>query len=130
MNDRDWKTFFLVCANALGVGHATALHSRSWCSWTTFQRLNEDAGYWTAGLPREMDIADTHIKDGGVWGQPFSYAELAHIIVPQKFLWESVPGPDFTSGFREQDIKALSSALTEKGIGHRATDLVLEIKLY
>ena len=130
MNDNEWRTFFQLAANILGAGAAWAQASKSWCSWTTFPRLSDDAGYWTGGLPSLADIADTNIRDGGVRIQPFSYSELAHLIVPSRFLWESAPGPNYVSGIREQDINALSEQLSAVGIGHRLTNLVLEIKLY
>lgn len=130
MNNEEWKTFFQLGASILGAGAVAVQTSRSWCSWTTFRRLNEDAGYWTGGLPGIADIADTNIRDGGVWMQPFLYSELSHIIVPRRFFWESTPGPDYVSGIREQDIDTLSNRLTAVGIGHRLTDLVLDIKLY
>jgi len=130
MSDPDWQSFFLVCADFLGAGSARAAHSNSWCAWTTFRRLNEDAGYWTSGLPNRHDIADSYIKDGGVWGQPFLYSDLAHIIVPRQFCWQTEPGAAFSSGTRRQDLDGLSSKLSKAGIDHRLTSLVLEIKLF
>ena len=90
---------------------------------------------------------------------PDPYAELAHVVVPRKFYWEiviprkkiaerteelrprlaelddSLPshhgdGAYFAQGYRNQDIDALSFHLSELGVSHRKTDLVLEIKLY
>jgi hypothetical protein len=130
MSDELWEAFFLACADILGPGHACAPSSQSWCAWTTFTRLAEDAGYWTGGLPGAGDIGDAYVKDGGVWGQPFSYADLAHIIVPRTFGWMTDGSEPFRSGRRHQDIRTLSLRLNEGGIGHRMTDRVLEIKLY
>jgi hypothetical protein len=130
MTDEQWKIFFTVCNNVLGRGEFRALHSESWCSWTTFRRLNQDAGYWTCGLPNRGEYSDSHIKDGGTWGQPFSFQEIAHIIVPKVFYWETVAGPEFKHGTKMQDIDKLSEQLSRAGIIHRKTDLLLEIKLY
>ena len=131
MTDEQWNAFFIACADILGPGNWLALHSESWCAYTTFTRLNDDVGYWTMGLPSLEDIADTHIKDGGVWGQPCSFAHLAHIIIPRKFGW-STDGTDqpYRAGSRNQNIDTLSRRLSEQGILHRVTDLLLEIKLY
>jgi hypothetical protein len=86
--------------------------------------------YWTGGLPAEEDLADSHIKDNGVWGQPFSYKQLAHIVIPREFFWESNGGPDYKNGTKRQDLALLSSELNQANIPHRLTDIVLEIKLY
>lgn len=105
--------------------------SESWCAWTTYRRIGEDFGYWTSGLPALEDIGATGIADGGVWGQPFSYSELAHVVIPRTFYWESrTAAGQFESGLRSQDIDELSFRLSAAGVEHRATDLVLEIKLY
>ena len=130
MDSNDWKTFFLVCAEILGRGSSVAAQSDSWCSWTTFARLNEDTGYWMSGLPKQKEIADAGIADGGTWGQPFSYSDLAHVLIPRSFYWESSSENGFKSGVRKQDIDAVALRLQEQKINHRLTDLVLEIKLY
>lgn len=130
MDDRSWRTFFLSALKVLGAGERSLVETRSWCSWTTFSRLASDAGYWCAGLPRFENIGETHIADNGIWGQPFAYADLAHIVIPREFYWETPPGPDWTCGSREQDLEELSVLLNAKGLAHRQTDIVLEIKLY
>jgi hypothetical protein len=130
MDDKNWNLFFHACANTLGNGANIAANSDSWCSWTTFRRLKEDAGYWTAGLPNTADILVTHIRDGGVWGQPFSYSDIAHIVIPCEFYWESVSASGFESGTKYQNIETLVEKLHELGIQYRSTDLILEIKLY
>jgi len=105
--------------------------SESWCAWTTYRRIGEDFGYWTSGLPAIEDIGAIGIADGSVWGQPFSYSELVHVVIPRTFYWESrTAAGQFESGLRSQDIDELSSRLSAAGIEHRATALVLEIKLY
>jgi hypothetical protein len=124
MSPAQWKRFFEICTDTLGQGHSQLGHSQSWCSWTTFDRLREsDAGYWTHGLPHRKDICDAHIGDGGVWGQPFGYKDIAHFIVPQTFVRDD--GTKVT-----QDLATLASRLSAEGIPFRRTELVLEIKLY
>jgi hypothetical protein len=131
MENAQWKVFFLIAARILGPGDNVAFKSESWCSWTTFQRLKIDSGYWTFGLPRPNEIAEDHIKDSGVWGQPFPFSELAHIILPREFLRETPPGErPYRCEFKEQDLETLSRELERTGIVHRKTDLILEIKLY
>jgi len=122
-----WHAFFVTCAELLGPGDQHG----SWCAVTTFRRLADDAGYWTHGLPLKSDIAPTHIGDGSVWGQPFAYADLAHIVIPKTFIWERYEnGAWLECVSQTQDIKRLSETLDAKGINHRLTSLVLEIKLY
>ena len=115
----------------LGSGDPAAAKSNSWCAWTTFARLSDDAGYWTGGLPRESDIGTRGITDGGVWGQPFLYAQIAHVLVPAKFIRETgTATPQYSAGEVQQDLEALSAALNAARIAHRKTELVLEIKRY
>jgi len=71
-----------------------------------------------------------HIADGGVWGQPFSYQDIAHLIVPRRFYWESFSSPTFQSGHKEQALDALSRRLRERRIPHQLSDLLLEVKLF
>lgn len=130
MNPSQWRTFFELSIDVLGEGASLHLLSPSWCSWTTFERLNEDAGYWTSGLPMRTDHRETHIADGGTWGQPFLYSSLAHIVIPANFYWERVEPGAFENGRKSQDIGQLSVALDSANIPHRLTGLVLEIKLY
>jgi len=130
MNDAKWKSFFLICAERLGKGDPLASRSESWCAWTTFRRISEEFGYWTAGLPQVDEIRETFIADGSTWGQPFSYSELAHIVIPRTFYWESYSERGFESGLRSQKIDELSAGLLDTGIEHRLTNLVLEVKLY
>lgn len=127
MTTDEWHEFFLACSELLGPGDQHG----SWCAVTTFERLSDDAGYWTHGLPRKSDLGPTHTNDGGVWGQPFAYADLAHIIIPKTFGWERYENgvwQEYVS--QAQDIELLSEALNAKGINHRLTNIVLEIKLY
>lgn len=129
MNDGEWRGFFLAAARILGPGDVRH-ESPSWCSFTTFGRLEEDAGYWTFGLPAGEDIEAGWLRDGGVWGQPFRYRDIAHIILPRSFHWDVVVDGEWRSGVRTQDIRSLSGALRAEAIDHRLTELALEIKLY
>jgi hypothetical protein len=123
VTDAQWKLFFETCSAVLGKGHRMMKFSDTWCSWTTFRRLTEsDAGYWTAGLPNAEDIAEGHIRDGGVWGQPFQYSEIAHWIVPGKFIAD-----DGTA--KSQDIKRLSQTLKAASVPCTLSAGVLEIKV-
>lgn len=130
MDDAEWRNFFLICAEQLGAGDRLAAASVSWCAYTTFERLNEDAGYWTMGLPAAEDVQPWGIRDSGTWGQPFRFEDLAHVILPAKFYWERGQGPGWECGHRLQDLRALSAALQVGQVQHRLTDLVLEIKLF
>jgi|APLak6261663543_1056040.scaffolds.fasta_scaffold02601_3 hypothetical protein len=130
MTDIEWKTFFEVCAITLGTGSYRASESETWCTWTTFQRVNEDIHYWTSGLPNLDELEPTWIKDGGTWGQPFRYQEIAHIVIPSAFSWESKEGETWQMGKKLQNIEKLSHALTKAKIAHRKTGVIVEIKLY
>jgi hypothetical protein len=130
VTDDEWRRFFLLAAETLGRGNHRAIDSESWCAWTTFSRLTADAGYWTSGLLNPEEIGLINNKDGGTWGQPFPYQDIAHLIVPCRFYWERAQKGVFEDGEKTQDIDSLSQKLTAAGINHRKTDLVLEIKLY
>ena len=130
MNNQEWIAFFSTCNKVLGKGESKSHLSQSWCSWTTFARLNEDAGYWTSGLPNSNELQEEYLKDSGTWGQPFSYNEIAHIIVPRKFFWEDFSKKSYNSGIKEQDIDALSTELNKINIKHILGKYALEIKLY
>jgi len=95
--------------------------SETWCSWTTFGRLAaSDAGYWTAGLPNSANIGDTYIGDGGVWGQPFHFSDLAHLIVPGKFVTDD-------GVVKTQDIQRLSARLGALGVPHKLAAALAEL---
>lgn len=133
MTDSQWKTFFELCAKVLGPGGwHDAAQSTSWCAWTLFDRLDGDFHYWTSGLPAERDIADSYIRDHGVWHQPFLYNTLAHVVIPREFRWEAgdAGNDTYTHGKKRQDLDNLSKELSSAGIPHRLTNLILEIKLY
>ena len=126
----DLRKFLEVSTKHLGLNPCHAPRGWSWCSWTTFDRLGRDAGYWQAPLPLEVELLEEYVADGGTWRQPFGYTELAHIIVPRCFTWEVISAGAYESGVHHQDIVGLSERLTAEGIAHRLTDLVLEVKLY
>lgn len=66
-----------------------------------------------------------------MWQQPFAYSDLAHIIIPKTFVWERYENEKWQEYVSEtQRIELLSEALAAKGINHRLTELMLEIKLY
>ena len=122
MSNEQWRTFFLICARVLGRGS-----SQSWCVWTTFGNLLH---YWSAGLPAESELAPECTRDGGTWGQPFRYQDIAHIAIPAQFYWERIAPGEFSNGTRRQDITTLSESLAAARIPHRKTELVLELKFY
>jgi hypothetical protein len=130
MQNDQWKAFFVACRDVLGQGDSRSQFSKSWCVWTTFSALKHGGHYWTCGIPDYTDISDVYIKDGGLWRQSFLYEDIAHIIVPKTFYWETDGDPKFQNGTKAQEISDLSERLNKEGISHRLTDLVLEIKLY
>jgi len=85
---------------------------------------------YTLVRPALPDIGERGTNDSGPWGQPFLYQDLAHVIVPSEFYWQTVAPGQFSNGTKKQDIQELSRQLSAAGISHRLTDLVLEIKLY
>jgi hypothetical protein len=131
MNDSSWRKLLLAARRVLGHGDSVAWASDSWCAWTTFSSLENGVGYWASGLPEEAELLEAWVADGGTWGQPFRYADLAHLVIPAKFYWEQydeVKG--FQCGHKRQGIARLSKTLEGLGISHRLTDLILEVKLY
>ena len=127
MSNEHWRTFFLICAQTLGPGNSHAWASQSWCTWTSFGNFLH---YWSAGLPAESELDSEGTRDGGTWGQPFNYQDIAHIAIPADFYWERIAPGAFSSGTKRQNLDALSSALEAAGIEHRKTELVLELKFY
>ena len=129
MSNEEWRTFFSICARVLGPGAHRPTEGGSWCAWTTFSSLQLEVNYWSAGLPLESELGATGTNDGGTWGQPFLYRDLAHVIIPREVYWECI-GPNFTNGTNTQDLERLSAELTVAKVPHRLTELILEIKLY
>ena len=131
MNDDQWRSLLTHARNQLGHGESISWASESWCAWTTFSSLEHHLTYWACGLPEVQELQEHGICDGGTWGQPFVYSDLAHLIIPAKFYWERFDENNgFQQGYKLQKIKQLSNALQGEGIEHRLTDLVLEVKLY
>jgi hypothetical protein len=129
MNDNNWRLCLQACRRILGLGDWDPYLSESWSAFTTFSSLMHGAHYFNCGFPAVDECLETCTIDGGVWRQSFEYSDLAHLIIPQTFYWErTISG--FQNGYKEQDIKSLSTELRKLGIEHRLTDLVLEIKLY
>jgi hypothetical protein len=132
MNDSSWRALLVAARRVLGRGDSVAWASDSWCAWTTFPTLRDGVvAYWTSGLPEETELLEAWVADGGTWGQPFRYADLAHLVIPAKFYWEQSDEKNgFRCGHKPQDIAGLSQILAAADIPHRLTDLVLEVKLY
>jgi hypothetical protein len=130
MTDQDWRSFFLACHTLLSQNFAPDCRIGSRCSWATFDSISTGAHYWSGQLPVEADLEITHIRDGGSWRQPFSYQSLAHVIIPRAYDIESGGAGDYAYQAGEHDLDGLSATLDGLGIGHRKTDLMLEIKLY
>lgn len=126
----DWHKFLAIASKHMSLKPANVPGKWSWCAWTTFERLGEDAGYWTAPLPLETELLEDGTSDGGTWGQPFRYCQLAHVIVPRRFHSEQISAEGYNSGVYTQDVDGLSERLTVEGVVHRLTELVLEVKLY
>lgn len=126
----DWHKLLRIASRELAMAPCVAPAKWSWCSWTTFDRLGEDAGYWAATLPLEREILEDGTSDGGSWGQPFLYNQLAHLIIPRRFYWEQLSTQGFESGVHTQDLERVSQRLTAEKIAHRLTAYVLEVKLY
>ncbi|HEX7712117.1 MAG TPA: hypothetical protein VF418_14385 [Sphingomonadaceae bacterium] len=136
----DWRAFLSIAGEHLrkcnrnrpsewsSAGSAPA--RRTWCSWTTFDRLVRDAGYWTAELPDEGELGADGTADFGVWDQPFSYSSIAHVVIPREFLEEQSSSTGYFAWIPQQDIDGLSEKLKAAGIEHRASRYALEIKLY
>ena len=126
----DWRNFLLICREVLGKGAWEPSISDSWCAFTTFSSLEHSVNYWKCGFPDKNELLDDKTIDGGLWSQSFYYNDIAHIIVPEQFYWESVKDGQFSSGYKKQDLKTLSLELEKSSIGFRLTDILLEVKLY
>lgn len=129
MDNVKWRNFFLISRRILGEGDCDPSLSTSWCAYTTFTSLQHGVYYFNSGFPEAEFFMDLSIADGSAWRQAVAYDDLAHIVVPGVFYWEKVSN-GFTSGYKYQNIIALSDELTSHGIKHQLTDQLLEIKLY
>jgi hypothetical protein len=129
MNTQEWIKFLDLCNEILGEGSHSLYLSESWCSWTTFDRILSDAGYWKCGLPRKGEYGDTGVFDGGTWGQPFEYSSIAHLIIPSKFEFADMYKGQFVYKETEQKILELSLKLQEERISHFISNWALELRL-
>ena len=128
MTDEEWVRFLTLSATVIGEGETVSLHSKSWCSWTTFQRITSDAMYWASGLPKIKEIGEHGVADGGTWGQPFHYHQLAHVIIPSSFVRWGKMELEGVYEEVEQPISELSNRLKEEGIRHTLSPWALEIR--
>ena len=102
----------------------------SWCAWTTFGSLRDSVHYWGASLPRLSELNEKGTADGGTWGQPFLYEDIAHVIIPREFQREDTCSGTLQVTEYEQDLATLSAALTRAAITHQVGEYALEVKLY
>ena len=137
----DWRSFLAIAGRHLRENNRWTFaewsdtgrvpQRRTWCSWTTFDRLERDAGYWTAELLLETELGEKWTTDGGTWDQPFDYGSLAHLIIPRTFCEELALGPDgFFLWVHHQEVDGLSAQLDAAGITHRISSHALDIKLF
>ena len=130
LSPEHWRKFFIIAVATLGAGTRRQSTSSSWCGWTTFTLLREGVHYLEGGLPPTEEILELGLEDGGLWGQPFRFDDLAHVVLPRTYFWERHDGGQYENGFKSQDLDALSKELRSESIPHRLSDMVLEIKLY
>jgi hypothetical protein len=140
MTSEQWRIFFTIASKHIrgtltsrpleGMEIGAAIHRVSYCAWTTFERLGFDTIYWKAGLPEESDLLADHVRDGGAWGQPFLYAEIAHLIIPSSYLEEVYVDDAYVQWTHKQDIAGLGRLLVDREIPHRQHPTFLELKLY
>lgn len=126
----NWQIFLKISAEHLNLNPCRINSKKTWCAWTTSERLGSDAGYWTAPIPLKSELLLENTSDGGTWGQPFHCCQLAHLIIPRRFSWETISDKKFDWGVHEQNIEGLSERLTVEGVPHRLSEYVLEVKLY
>lgn len=79
---------------------------------------------------QEHELRDTWTADGGTWGQPFEYRDLAHMLIPRNVQWELFLNGTWVMVKHQQDIAGLSGALNNHGISHHLSDYALEVKLF
>lgn len=130
MNSQSWRLFLVACREVLGKGDWDPCLAESWCAFLTFSSIENGFRYLNCGFPDETELLVDRTMDGGLWRQSIEYIDLAHVVIPARFYWESFSHGRFESGHRSQNIKFLSRRLKSNDIKHRLTDLVLEIKLY
>ena len=130
MTDEQWLAFFTLARETLGEGSWDLYSSESWCACTCFGNLRCGANYFNCGVPPLEDLKPQGLRDGGLWRHEYRFADLAHVLLPRPFYRERMLDGQFSNGEKTQDVDALAAALTRRGVPHRCTDLLLEIKLY
>jgi len=130
MEDANWRACLQACRRVLGKGAWDPSVSESWCAFTTFSSLRHGVHYWACGFPDETELLESETLDGGLWRQAFRYEDLAHLIVPATFYWETRLGGSFRSGYKNQDLASLTGQFEGLQLPYRATELIVEIKLY
>lgn len=118
MDDIKWKLFLQTCRRILGRGAWDPFLSDSWCAFTTFNSIRLGIHYWNCGFPDEGDCLDSYTVDGGLWRESFEYKDLAHLIVPANFYWETFIDDVFENGTKFQDLDLLSNELNRLNIQH------------
>lgn len=118
MTDAHWRRFFTCCTQVLGGPQGR----EGWMAWTTYQRLLDDAGYWTGGFPAQLEDSRFRVDSPSTRGE-FFYGELAHVIVPRRYRLRGLGG-----GYAEQDLQCLSDALGALHIGHDCSGVSLQIR--
>lgn len=140
MTSEQWRTFFTLASRHILATRKSELDEcsapsktfgrESYCAWTVFDRLGCDTIYWTAGLPNEHDLQEQGLRDGGEWGQPFQYDEIAHLIIPAEYTEDFHVDQKWIMWRHRQDIHGLSKLLDEASIPHMLHATFLELKLY
>ena len=135
-----WWTFFTIASRHIRgtlksevsqwTEPAEEFYRKSYCAWTVFERLGCDTHYWTAELPKETELYEHGVLDGGEWGQPFRFDEIAHLIVPVEYTEDRYVDQKYTMWCHTQDIVGLSRLLDEANIPHKLHETFLELKLY
>lgn len=140
MTSEEWRTFFTIASRNLretlksealeAMASDAPIHRSTYCAWTTFERLGFHTIYWNSGLPDEDDLRQDGLRDGCAWGQPFLYAEIAHVLVPASFLEEYHRNHTYIQWTHTQDINGLSRLLENAKIPHLLHATFLELRLY
>lgn len=103
---------------------------KSYCAWTSHDRLGYDTLYWTLPLPVEKDLQENGLRDGGMWREPILYNDLAHVIIPAEYTEDYQVDEKWIFWSHTQDIAGLSKLLDDASIPHKLHDKFLELKLY
>ena len=81
-------------------------------------------------MVRKTELAAANTLDGGTWGQPFLYKEIAHLIIPRRFQWVSSVSSQFVQTEHRQDVDAISAKLEELSIPHELSGYALQVRLF